>query len=70
MGPIYIPKKGDKIDLSLDNLPLYKKIIKDYEAIIKEIVRLEEILASQKLIDEIQRTQPLTERNWLLQQLK
>ena len=31
MGPIYIPKKGDKIDLSLDNLPLYKKIIKDYE---------------------------------------
>ena len=31
MGPIYIPKKGDKIDLSLDNIPLYKKIIKDYE---------------------------------------
>ena len=31
LGPIYIPKKGDKIDLSLDNLPLYKKIIKDYE---------------------------------------
>ena len=31
MGPIYIPKKGDKIDLSLDNLPVYKKIIKDYE---------------------------------------
>ena len=31
MGPIYIPKKGDKIDLSKDNLPLYKKIIKDYE---------------------------------------
>ena len=31
MGPIYIPKKGDKIDLSIDNLPLYKKIIKDYE---------------------------------------
>ena len=31
MVPIYIPKKGDKIDLSTDNLPLYKKIIKDYE---------------------------------------
>ncbi len=31
LGPIYIPKKGDKIDLSIDNLPLYKKIIKDYE---------------------------------------
>ena len=24
-------KKGDQIDLSIDNLPLYKKIIKDYE---------------------------------------
>ena len=31
LGPIYIPKKGDKINLSIDNLPLYKKIIKDYE---------------------------------------
>ena len=31
LGPIYIPKKGDQIDLNLDNLPLYKKIIKDYE---------------------------------------
>ena len=31
LGPIYIPKKGDEIDLNLDNLPLYKKIIKDYE---------------------------------------
>ena len=31
LGPIYIPKKGDKIDLSIDNLPLYKKIIRDYE---------------------------------------
>ena len=31
LGPIYIPKKGDQIDLSLGNLPLYKKIIKDYE---------------------------------------
>ena len=31
LGPVYIPKKGDKIDLSIDNLPLYKKIIKDYE---------------------------------------
>ena len=31
LGPIYIPKKGDQIDLSIDNLPLYKKIIKDYE---------------------------------------
>ena len=31
LGPIYIPKKGDQINLSIDNLPLYKKIIKDYE---------------------------------------
>jgi len=30
-GPIYIPEAGNKIKLSADNLPLYKKIIKDYE---------------------------------------
>ena len=31
LGPIYIPKAGDKIKLTIDNLPLYKKIIRDYE---------------------------------------
>ena len=28
---LYIPKAGDKIDLSINTLPLYKKIITDYE---------------------------------------
>ena len=31
LGPIYIPKAGDKIKLTIDELPLYKKIIRDYE---------------------------------------
>ena len=31
LGPIYIPKKGDRVDLDINNLPIYKKIIKDYE---------------------------------------
>ncbi len=30
-GPIYIPKKGSTVALNLENLPLYKKIILDYE---------------------------------------
>ncbi|MEE3035582.1 MAG: signal peptidase I [Bacteroidota bacterium] len=30
-GPIIIPKSGQKINLNLNNLPLYKKIIKEYE---------------------------------------
>ncbi|MBT8292442.1 MAG: signal peptidase I [Eudoraea sp.] len=30
-GPIYIPHKGATIDLTLKVLPLYKKIIRDYE---------------------------------------
>ena len=31
LGPIYIPKAGQKIKLTIDDLPLYKKIIRDYE---------------------------------------
>ena len=31
LGPIVIPKKGFNIDLNLKNLPIYKKIIRDYE---------------------------------------
>ena len=31
-GPIYIQKTGDKIDLNIQNIQLYKKIIKDYES--------------------------------------
>ncbi len=30
-GPIWIPKKGAKIDLTLQNLPLYERCIKNYE---------------------------------------
>ena len=30
-GPLYIPKARDKIDLNIKTLPLYKKIITDYE---------------------------------------
>ena len=31
LGPIYVPKAGDKIKLTVDQLPVYKKIIRDYE---------------------------------------
>ena len=31
MGPIYIPKKGITVPLNLKTLPLYKKIIREYE---------------------------------------
>ena len=30
-GPLYIPKKGASINLSVDNLPLYKRVISEYE---------------------------------------
>lgn len=30
-GPIYIPEAGKTIDLTIETLPFYKKIIKDYE---------------------------------------
>ncbi|MGB5435663.1 MAG: signal peptidase I [Maribacter sp.] len=30
-GPIYLPEKGKNVALNLEVLPLYKKIIKDYE---------------------------------------
>jgi signal peptidase I len=31
LGPIYIPQKGATVELNLKVLPLYKKIIKEYE---------------------------------------
>jgi len=31
MGPLYIPAKGSTVSLDLESLPLYKKIIRDYE---------------------------------------
>ena len=30
-GPIYIPKRGETVPLKVSSLPLYKKIIEDYE---------------------------------------
>ena len=30
-GPIWIPKKGAKIDLTMENLPLYERCIRNYE---------------------------------------
>ena len=31
-GPIWIPKKGETVDLTLDNLPIYERPIRVYEA--------------------------------------
>jgi len=30
-GPLYIPKKGDSVKLTIDSLPLYQRIIREYE---------------------------------------
>ncbi|WP_040279076.1 signal peptidase I [Psychroserpens damuponensis] len=30
-GPIYIPKKGETIELNMEDLPLYKRVIGEYE---------------------------------------
>lgn len=30
-GPLYIPKKGDKLEITLENLPVYERIITAYE---------------------------------------
>ena len=30
-GPVWIPKKGAKIDLTMENLPLYERCIRNYE---------------------------------------
>ncbi len=30
-GPVYIPKKGDKIKLTEENYPIYKKLLTEYE---------------------------------------
>jgi len=38
MGPIYIPEEGKSVDLDLNNLPLYKKVIEEYEKNTLEVV--------------------------------
>lgn len=30
-GPLYVPKKGDQVELTLETLPLYRRIIESYE---------------------------------------
>ena len=30
-GPLWIPKKGETVELSEENLPLYERVIRDYE---------------------------------------
>lgn len=45
IGPIYIPAKGDRVALTPATLPLYKKIIRDYEG---HTVR---VSGSQVLVD-------------------
>jgi len=50
-GPIYIPKAGDKIDLNINTLPLYKKIIIDYEYNDLRVVE-EDILINGKIENE------------------
>ncbi|NDV45628.1 signal peptidase I [Paludibacter sp. 221] len=30
-GPLYIPKKGDELEITLENLPIYERIITTYE---------------------------------------
>jgi len=50
-GPIYIPKTGDKISINLNVLPLYKKIITDYEHNDLQIIN-DEILINGEVVDE------------------
>ncbi len=37
-GPIKIPKQGQSVDINLNNLPIYKRIIKEYEKNDLEII--------------------------------
>jgi len=50
-GPNYIPKAGDKIDLNINTLPLYKKIIIDYKYNDLRVVE-EDILINAKIENE------------------
>lgn len=45
-GPIWIPKAGVKVDLNLSNLPLYERIIKNYENNSLEVDASGEILVN------------------------
>ncbi|MEG1934555.1 MAG: signal peptidase I, partial [Rikenellaceae bacterium] len=47
-GPIEVPFKGETVDLTLKNLPLYKRIIKNYEGNTLEVKNGEIFINSQK----------------------
>ena len=51
LGPIYIPKTGEKIELNINTLPLYKKVITDYEYN-ELVVEGEDILINGKIEKE------------------
>jgi len=51
-GPLYIPKKGDKIQLNVANIALYGYLIKSYEGHEKVIVKNNEITLKGKVIKE------------------
>lgn len=36
-GPLYLPKKGDKLEVTLENLPIYERIITAYERNLLEV---------------------------------
>ena len=50
-GPVYVPKKYDKVKLTLANLPLYKRIISVYEKNVLE-VKGDSIYINDMLTDE------------------
>ncbi len=36
-GPIYVPKKGDRLELTMETLPLYRRIVGTYEGNLLEV---------------------------------
>ena len=51
-GPIWIPKKGEKIKLTLENLPIYERPIRTYEGNTLEVTSEGKILINGKETDE------------------
>ncbi len=50
MGPIWIPQKGVEIELTVDNLPLYRRIIEIYEGHTLEVIE-EDIYIDGQIAD-------------------
>jgi signal peptidase I len=48
-GPIKIPKKGQSVSINIDNLPIYKRIIKEYENNDLEIINNNIYINQQEL---------------------